>query len=148
MTSPRALGALLLLTDLGFLAYWILTLGRVLPESWMFHGHDDPVVAAWNLSFLPLDLAVSATGLGSLAMRARCPEAARTLLTISLVATSVSGLQAIAFWGLRRDFDIGWWLPNAFLLVWPIPFLFRQAWTADGRASGAAVARAESLGRG
>lgn len=135
MSTQRGLRPLLLLTDVGFLAYWILTLGRVLPEAWMFHGHDDPVVAAWNLSFLPLDLAVSTTGLTSLAMRARCPEAARTLLTISLVTTSVSGLQAIAFWGFRGDFDLGWWAPNLFLLLWPIPYLSRLAWTADARAN-------------
>ncbi len=133
MAAPRGLLSLLWLTDVGFLAYWILTLGRVLPEAWMFHGHDDPVVAAWNLSFLPLDLAVSATGLFSVAMQRRCPEGARTLLTISLVTTSVSGLQAIAFWGLRGDFDLGWWAPNLFLLVWPLPYLFRLAWTADTR---------------
>jgi hypothetical protein len=133
MPSSRTLPALLLLTDLGFLAYWFLTLGKVLPESWMFHGHDDPIVAAWNMSFLPLDLAVSASGLGALAIRTKCPEASRMLLTISLVATSISGLQAITFWSLRRDFDPAWWAPNLFLLLWPLPFLFRRAWMADVR---------------
>lgn len=130
-SSTRTLRGLLLLTDIGFLAYWVLTLGRMLPGAWMFHGHDDPTIASWNLSFLPLDLIVSATGLGSLAARRACPEAARALLSISLVTTSISGLQAIAFWTLRHDFDLGWWAPNLFLLLWPLPFLAKLVWTAD-----------------
>lgn len=129
--STGVLRGLLLVTDFGFLAYWLVTLGGVLPSAWMFHGHDDPTVAAWNLSFLPLDLIVSATGLSSLAMRRACPEASRTLLVISLVTTSISGLQAVTFWALRSDFDIGWWAPNLFLLLWPLPFLAKLAWTAD-----------------
>ncbi|MBL8717262.1 MAG: DUF5360 family protein [Myxococcales bacterium] len=133
-----SLRALLLVTDLGFLAYWALTLGHVLPRAWLFRGYEDPTVAAWNLSFLPLDLVVSATGLGAVGLLRRCPAAARSLLTMSLVATSISGLQAIAFWTLRRDFDLGWWAPNLFLLAWPLPFLARLAWTAHAPERGPA----------
>lgn len=127
----RLCRALLLITDLGFLVYWALSLGKVLPPEWLFRDHADPMMQAWNLSFLPLDLAVSATGLASLAVRAKCPGSSRALLLLSLVATSISGLQAIAFWAVRADFEIGWWAPNLFLLVWPLPFLARMVWTSD-----------------
>lgn len=136
----RLCRALLLVTDLGFLLYWALSLGHVLPTEWLFRDHADPMMQAWNLSFLPLDLAVSATGLASLAMRARCPGSSRALLLLSLVATSISGLQAIAFWAVRSDFELGWWAPNVFLLLWPLPFIARMVWTAppqlqEGEAS-------------
>lgn len=121
---------LLLITDVGFLVYWVLTLGHVLPREWLFRGYDDATVMAWNLSFLPLDLLVSATGLGSLALAKRCPASSRTLLVVSLVATSISGLQAISFWALAGDFDPAWWAPNLFLLLWPLPFLAERVWSA------------------
>lgn len=126
---------LLLATDIGFLAYWVLTLGHVLPREWLFRDYAEPTMAAWNLSFLPLDAVVSTTGLASVALARRCPASARTLLVISLVATSISGLQALSFWALRHDFDLGWWLPNAFLLLWPLPFLAKLAWGDDERTA-------------
>jgi hypothetical protein len=42
---------------------------------------------------------------------------------ISSVLTSCSGLQAVAFWALRGDFDVIWWAPNLFLLLYPLVFL-------------------------
>ncbi|MEU1994923.1 DUF5360 family protein [Nocardia gamkensis] len=47
----------------------------------------------------------------------------RTLMTISLTLTSVAGLQALAFWTLRGDFNPVWWAPNLFLLLFPLPAL-------------------------
>jgi hypothetical protein len=44
---------------------------------------------------------------------------------ISLVLTFCSGLQAIAFWILRADFDLSWWIPNLFLMIYPIFFIIR-----------------------
>ncbi|MFO0686223.1 MAG: DUF5360 family protein [Sandaracinus sp.] len=129
---------LLLVTDLGFLVYWALTLGHVLPREWLFRGYDDATVMAWNLSFLPLDLVVSATGLGSIALTRSCPSSSRILLAVSLVATSISGLQAISFWALTGDFDPAWWAPNLFLLLWPLPFLAELVW--NGAASAPAAA--------
>ena len=132
----KTLRALLLVTDVGFLLYWTITLGRVLPAAWLFAGYEDPVVSAWNLSFMPLDLLVSATGIGAVVLARRCPGSARALLTISLGATSISGLQAIAFWTLRREVDLAWWLPNLFLLLWPLPFLARIVWAGEGPRAG------------
>jgi len=121
----------LLMTDLGFLAYWVITFLHVLPASWLFHGYAEPTTQAWNLSFLPLDAIVSLSGIASVMLARRCPSSARTLLVVSLVTTSISGLQALSFWTLRHDFDITWWLPNAFLLAWPLPFLARMIWAVE-----------------
>jgi hypothetical protein len=49
----------------------------------------------------------------------------RSWAVMSLVATSCSGLQAISFWVLRADYDLAWWAPNLFLLLYPWLFLPR-----------------------
>ncbi len=53
-----------------------------------------------------------------------CPTGAwRPWALLSLAFTSASGLQAIAFWAIRGDFDLAWWLPNLFLLLYPVAAL-------------------------
>ncbi len=42
---------------------------------------------------------------------------------VSLVLTFSLGLMAIVFWSIRRDFDLSWWLPNLYLIVYPIYFI-------------------------
>jgi hypothetical protein len=37
--------------------------------------------------------------------------------------TFCSGLQAIAFWALRAEFDLTWWLANGYLLICPLFFI-------------------------
>ena len=112
-------------TDTGFVLYWLITLAGVLPETWLFENYHDPILWAWNWSFLPLDLAISATGFVALALHARERPIWIGWALVSLTLTSCSGLQAIAFWTLRRDFDLGWWLPNLYLLLYPWAFLPR-----------------------
>lgn len=119
----RPLRSFLLLVDLGFLAYWLVTGLRLLPAAWLYAHHDDPVMVAWNFSFLPLDLVVSATGLAAVALAARADARWSRLALVSLAFTSASGLNAIAFWALRGDFELGWWLPNLVLLVGPWAFM-------------------------
>lgn len=77
----------------------------------------------WNFSFLPLDLLVSATGLTSIWCHTRGKWQWQPLALVSLTLTLCSGLQAVAFWTLRRDFDPMWWVPNLFLLLYPVFFL-------------------------
>ncbi len=119
----RSLKPFFLVVDLGFILYWTVTLLHLIPEAYLFKDYDDPILAAWNWSFLPLDLLISATGLTSLALLRRENRMWRSLALISLVLTSCSGLQALAFWTLRADFDLVWWLPNAFLLLYPLFFI-------------------------
>lgn len=42
---------------------------------------------------------------------------------LSLILTSCSGLQAIAFWAFKEDYDWSWWIPNMYLLIYPLFFL-------------------------
>lgn len=121
----RPLLVLFWLVDLCFLAYWAVTLLHLVPEAFLFKDYNDPILVAWNWSFLPLDLAISATGLLSVYLHRRGrPQAAR-LAQISLVLTACSGLQAVSFFALRHDFDPLWWGPNLFLLLYPLVFLPR-----------------------
>jgi hypothetical protein len=121
-TFPRFLRPIFLIVDLGFIAYWAVTLAGVIPAEYLFKDYDDPILQAWNWSFLPLDLGISATGLVAL-RRARTGRAWRSLAIVSLVLTSCSGLMAVSFWTLRQDFDPAWWAPNLFLLLYPLVYL-------------------------
>ena len=112
-----------LVVDVGFILYWTVTLLHLIPETYLFKDYEDPILVAWNWSFLPLDLFVSATGLGSLVLLRQGDPAWRSFALISLVLTFCSGLQALAFWTLRADFDPVWWLPNGFLLLYPLFFI-------------------------
>ncbi len=123
----RALRPFFLATDLGFVAYWAVTLLGLIPPALLFKDYHDPLLVAWNWSFLPLDLLVSATGLASLALERRGDPRWRQLALLSLALTFCSGLQAIAFWAIRGDVDAAWWLANGYLLLYPLPFIARLA---------------------
>ena len=112
-----------LLVDLGFVAYWIAAWLHLFPSALLFKDYDNPILSAWNLSFMPLDLMVSATGLGALWLQARRRPAWELLAVISLTLTMCSGLQAISFWALRHDFAWVWWAPNLLLVIYPLCFL-------------------------
>lgn len=119
----KLLKSFLLFTDLGFLVYWTVIALHLIPSSYLFHDYLNPLAVAWNWSFLPLDLAISGTGLCSVFLYQRNHPSWHSLALISLILTFCSGLQALAFWSIRGDFDLAWWLPNAFLLVYPLWFL-------------------------
>ncbi len=112
-----------MIVDLGFLAYWGITFFHLIPAEYLYSDYANPMMVDWNWSFLPLDLAISASGLGSLFLLEKKYPAWDRLATVSLVLTSVSGLQALAFWVLRSDYNLSWWLPNLFLFVYPLFFL-------------------------
>lgn len=138
--ARRPLFAFMLATDLGFLVYWVVTALHVLPDAWLFKDYDQPVLQSWNWSFLALDLFISFTGLAAVALWRRKDSRAEPLALMSLTLTSTSGLMAVAFWALRRDFDPAWWGPNLFLLLYPLAFLPRFfAWRSS---TGGSVARA------
>ena len=117
------LKVLFLATDTGFVVYWVVTLLGVIPERMLFKDYHDPILVAWNWSFLPLDLCISATGFLSLYLLSRDDRRWAAWALVSLVLTFCSGLQAIAFWTLRSDFDPSWWIPNLYLLLYPPFFL-------------------------
>jgi len=126
----RGLKALLLVTDIGFLVYWavsLLLLAGVpaIPKAWLFKDYADPIMVAWNWSYLPMDLALSVSGLLSIRYLNAGNPRWRPLAMFSLSLTFCAGLMALAFWTLRCDFDLVWWIPNGFLLAWPWFFLPR-----------------------
>lgn len=128
MKVDRALWPFFVVVDVGFILYWLVTGLHLLPDAWLYKDYQDPVLVAWNWSFLPLDLAVSATGLSSLYLFRREDERWRALAIASLALTFASGLTAIAFWAVRGDFDPGWWAPNLFLMLYPLPFFAALVW--------------------
>ncbi|MGX1267642.1 DUF5360 family protein [Streptomyces phaeoluteigriseus] len=145
MTAPdrasrgvRAIKAAMLVTDVGFLLYWSVALLDLIPPEHAYKDYGDPVMSDWNYSFLPLDIAASVTGLFSLFLagyrrrrtKARQGALHLPLTLISLTLTSTAGLQAVAFWSLRGDWSLTWWIPNLVLLLFPIPaivYLLRRA---------------------
>ncbi|RUT31729.1 hypothetical protein EJP77_10090 [Paenibacillus zeisoli] len=119
----RVLKPFFLITDIGFIIYWIVTFLQVIPAEWAFKDYHNPMIMAWNWSFLPLDILISATGLFSLYLYRTERSAWRSAALISLVLTFCSGLQAIAFWLFSNDFDITWWLFNLYLMIYPLFFI-------------------------
>jgi hypothetical protein len=117
---PAMVRLVMVVVDVGFLAYWAVTGLHLVPPDWLYRDAADPVLVAWNLSFLPLDLLVSATGLTALRLSGRGDPRARVLAAGSLSLTAASGLMAVAFWALRGDFEPGWGAPNLALLVAPL----------------------------
>ena len=113
------------------LVYWGITGLGLLPARLAFNEYYNPLILAWNWSFLPLDLALSTTGLLAIAMdNAGRRLAARSFGLISLSLCFSSGLMAISFWALRREFDVAWWLVNSYLVVYPLAYL---RWAAGDR---------------
>lgn len=116
MTSLRYI---FLVVDIGFICYWLVTALRLLPAVYLYSDYNNPILVAWNWSFIPLDLLVSATGLYSIYLWKRKNASYRGIALLSLAFTTASGLQAISYWTMRQEFDLMWWMPNLFLLIYP-----------------------------
>ncbi|MGL1934415.1 MAG: YvaD family protein [Fibrobacterales bacterium] len=119
----KTLKPFFLIVDIGFIIYWVITLMNVIPPEYLFKDYDNEILSAWNWSFLPLDLFISITGLLSIYFWKNKSLHWKPLALISLVLTFASGIQAISFWALRGDFDLSWWTPNLFLLIYPLFFI-------------------------
>lgn len=113
------------LVDIGFIIYWLITYFQTLPSEYLYSDYKNPIMVDWNWSFFPLDLCISFTGLTSYTLyRRQNPNWQKWALT-SLTLTFTSGLQAIAFWAIRGDFDISWWVMNLFLIIYPLFYIPR-----------------------
>ena len=126
----RSLKTSITITDVLFILYWTLAaLGQVglidIPPAAMYANYEDPIVVAWNWSFLPIDLIFSYFGLKAVAEARRGDPAWRIHASISLILTMVAGGMAVAYWLILLEFDPSWFLPNLALLVWPVFFLPR-----------------------
>ncbi|MGW5685330.1 DUF5360 family protein [Nonomuraea sp. NPDC003754] len=121
----RTTKALMLVTDVGFVVYFTVTGLGLIPAEWAFADYANPLMADWNWSFLWIDLAASATGLAGLWLLRGGRRRGEPLMLVSLVLTMASGLMAVAFWTLRGDFSPAWWIPNLYLLLFPLPAVIR-----------------------
>lgn len=131
MNDPmKRMKPFLLVTDIGFLLYWsvslLILLGfPVVPEAWLFKDYENPIIYAWNWSFFPLDMVLSGSGLLAVRRHARGDPSWRQPAAFSLALTFCAGFMAISFWAIRLDFDPSWWVANLFLTIWPLFFLPR-----------------------
>jgi len=138
----------MIVTDIGFIIYWLLISGHVLPAEAMFDEYTDPRVAAWNWSFLPLDVAASLTGFAAVRVMRREEPAAPALLSLSLALTAAAGGMGAIYFALRGQFDPSWMLPNLALLLFPLPLLTRLVRTGHvGPPSSASPAASPRGGR-
>lgn len=119
----RSLKILFLITDIGFIIYWAITYLKLIPDEYLYQDYSNKLLVIWNLSFMPLDILISITGFMSLCFYKRRNNIWLPFTLISLILTSVSGLQAIVFWTIKLDFDLTWWLPNLYLLIYPLFFI-------------------------
>lgn len=115
----KSLRYFFLFVDIGFIAYWTVTALHLLPKEYVYSDYENPILVAWNWSFMPLDLLVSASGLFSLYLWKQRDTRYVQVALLSLAFTSASGMQAIAYWTFRQEFDLLWWVPNLFLLLYP-----------------------------
>ncbi len=120
---PRGLRTCFLLVDFAFLIYWTLSFFQLIPAKWLLMNADQPFLVDWNWSFLPLNLLIASTGFLTLFLAAKRSHKAVTMALISLIMTFCAGLQALSFWVLSGDFSWIWWIPNVFLVLYPIPFI-------------------------
>ena len=112
-----------LVVDIGFLVYWLVTALHLLPKNYLYSDYENPIVVAWNWSFMPLDILISITGLTAIFLWKKRDSRWERLALLSLALTSASGFQAISYWVFRREFDLTWWTPNLFLLIYPWFFI-------------------------
>jgi hypothetical protein len=118
----KSLKYFFLLVDITFIVYWSITALHLIPPEMLYNDYTNPILVHWNWSFFPLDMFISATGLYSVYLSSQQNPKWRIFALISLILTSVSGLQAISYWILASDYDPTWWLPNLFLLLYPFFF--------------------------
>jgi hypothetical protein len=119
----KTLKALFLVTDIGFIIYWVITAVAFIPKEYLYQDYTNELLVVWNWSFFPLDIFISVTGMYSLYLHKRRNAKWKNLALISLTLTFCSGLQAIVFWIIKSDFDLMWWVPNLYLLLYPLLFI-------------------------
>ncbi|ETT62247.1 YvaD family protein [Paenibacillus sp. FSL H8-0457] len=119
----KTLKGLFLVTDIGFIMYWVITALAFIPKEYLYQDYTNELLVIWNWSFFPLDIFISVTGMYSLYLHKRRNAKWKNLALISLTLTFCSGLQAIVFWIIKSDFDLMWWVSNLYLLLYPLFFI-------------------------
>ncbi len=126
---------LLTITEVGMLTYWgfatlVVLEVVVVPPEVMYADYQNPLVVAWNWSFLPLDVLFATLGVVARFVSLR-PGKQEMLSTISLSLMFCAGLMAISFWALQGSFDLLWWGVNVWLIALSLTGLARQLMVRD-----------------
>jgi hypothetical protein len=121
--APIGLFTIFFIVDLGFIAYWFITYFHFLPPELLYNDYKNPLMVDWNWSFFPIDMLISLSGLQSIRLYQSKSVHWIFFALGSLFLTMCSGLMAISFWIYHNDFDLVWWLPNLFLLIYPFFYL-------------------------
>ena len=111
------------IVDFGFIIYWVITAFNLIPAEYLYNDYTNPILINWNWSFLPLDVLISITGLTSIRLYHKKNIQWKMCALTSLILTFTSGLQAISYWVIAKDFNFTWWLINGFLLIYPLFFI-------------------------
>ncbi|MDR0270926.1 DUF5360 family protein [Paenibacillus sp.] len=127
----RILKWFFLFTDISFILYFGATALGLIPPEWAYSDYSNPILIAWNWSFFPIDMLVSLTGLTALYLYRKQSPTWKSAALISLVLTFCSGMMAIAYWGIRQEFDPA--CPNLFLLIYPL-FFIRKFWKSTSNS--------------
>ncbi len=123
--------SLMTLTEIVMLLYWVLafalTVGFVeIDPELMYSDYRNPLIVAWNWSFLPIDLAFAVCGLFS-----RFGNVDRSYAsTLGIVGATLmvcAGTMAVSFWSLTGDFDFTWWGINLWLIILGVWALLRNS---------------------
>ncbi|WP_010096557.1 DUF5360 family protein [Ornithinibacillus scapharcae] len=119
----KSLRVLFLLTDIGFIIYWVVTFFELIPKEYLYQDYQNELLVIWNWSFFPLDILISVTGIASIYLHRQKNAKWESFALLSLTLTFCSGLQAIVFWIIKLDFDLMWWIPNLYLLLYPLFYI-------------------------
>lgn len=119
----KYLPVLFYIVDIGFIVYWLITLFHLIPGEYLYNNYTNPLLVSWNWSFFPIDILISATGLLSMYLRKRWNFLWIKFALISLILTFATWLMALSYWTINKDFEIQWWLPNLFLLIYPLLYI-------------------------
>ena len=121
--APKGLFQIFFVVDIGFIIYWTITYLHLLPPELLYKDYTNSILVDWNWSFFPIDMLISTSGLNAIRLFRKGSNTWVFFALVSLFLTMSSGLMAISFWTFHRDFDLGWWLPNLFLLIYPVFYL-------------------------
>ena len=121
--APKGLFQIFFVVDIGFIIYWTITYLHLLPPELLYKDYANSILVDWNWSFFPIDMLISTSGLNAIRLFRKGSGNWVHFALVSLFLTMSSGLMAISFWTFHRDFDFGWWLPNLFLLIYPVFYL-------------------------
>lgn len=126
----KTIKVLLTVTEVGMIAYWVfatlvlLNIIYVSPEL-MYSNYKNPIIVAWNWSFLPIDILFATIGLIATFVP-MSKQRQQFLSIVSLTLMFCAGLMAISFWLLQQSFDPIWWTVNLWLMLLATAALFHK----------------------